>query len=108
MGRRATTSDLDSWCKEAVLRSLLPTERPGVRSGNGAVLRRRYGVFCDGLQQGSMQCCGVTANDMPLVCGLDVTCPAQDDQYRQCPATGGAATVANPSSAAELGEQPLP
>merc|ERR1712083_1096771 len=55
--------------------------------------------------QGSSQCCGVSSNDMPLVCGLDVTCPPPD-QYRQCPATGGAATVANNSSAAELGEQP--
>merc|ERR1711920_551949 len=74
-----------------------------------ATVRSRESGCCPGaysgrpqcFDQGSSQCCGVSSNDMPLVCGLDVTCPPPD-QYRQCPATGGAATVANNSIAAEL------
>merc|ERR1711920_995935 len=66
-----------------------------------------YSGYPQSFDQGNEQCCGVNANDMPLVCSLHVVCPPQG-QWRECPATDGAATLASYSSTAEAGEQLLP
>merc|ERR1712066_429778 len=50
------------------------------------------------------QCCGVNQlSEMPVVCSLDVGCPPESYSWRECPAAGAAATVANSSSNAEAG-----
>merc|ERR1712050_642576 len=69
---------------------------PTVCSKDSGCCLSMYSASPKCFDRGSQQCCGVNLlSEQPVVCSLDVGCPPESFSWRECPAAGAAATVAN-------------
>jgi len=72
---------------------------PTVCSKDSGCCPSMYSAPPQCFDRGSQQCCGVNLqSEMPVVCSLAVSCPPESNWWKECPAAGAAATVANSSS----------